>query len=142
MSYQPKRMQGEDPYKKMRREYEKESKTTSGTKRKGGKASIVFKVLAAIYVIITIVFYVSILRLNLLPNNILAIVTVVEVIFTLLVGVGLAKNHKTKKLNIFCLIIALLYLVYIFMQQTILTQQQISLEICSKKYKKQKNIML
>ena len=108
MSYQPKRMQGEDPYKKMRREYEKESKTTSGTKRKGGKASIVFKVLATIYVIITIVFYVSILRLNLLPNNILAIVTVVEVIFTLLVGVGLAKNHKTKKLNIFCLIIAII----------------------------------
>ena len=108
MSYQPKRMQGEDPYKKMRREYEKESKSTSRNKSKGGKASVVFKTLALIYVIITIVFYVSILKLNMLPNNILAIVTVAIVIFTLLIGIGLAKNHKTKKLNVFCLIIAII----------------------------------
>lgn len=108
MSYQPKRMQGEDPYKKMRREYEKESKSIYNSKRKGGKASIVFKILALIYVIITIVFYVSVLRLNLLPNNILALFTILELIITLLIGIGLGKNHKTKKLNIFCLIIAII----------------------------------
>ena len=108
MSYQPKRMQGEDPYKKMRREYEKESNSTYNNKRKGGKASIVFKILALIYVIITIIFYVSVLRLNLLPNNFLAIFTIVEIIFTLLIGIGLAKIHKSKKLNVFCLIIAII----------------------------------
>ena len=62
-------MQGEDPYKKMRREYEEESKITSNKKKPCGKASIIFKILALIYGIITIIFYVSVLRLNLLPNN-------------------------------------------------------------------------
>ena len=123
MSYQPKRMQGEDPYKKMRRKYEEESrnysaprknnnsynKKSSKTKRKsGGKLGVVFKLLTLIYIVITIIFYVSVLRLNLLPTSYVTIFTIAEVIFTLLIGIGLAKTHKTRKLNIFCLIIALL----------------------------------
>ena len=123
MSYQPKRMQGEDPYKKMRRKYEEESrnysaprknynsysKQTRKPKRKsGGKLGVVFKLLTLIYIVITIMFYVSVLRLNLLPTSYVTIFTIAEVIFTLLIGIGLAKTHKTRKLNIFCLIIALL----------------------------------
>ena len=116
MSYQPRRMQGEDPYKKMRRKYEDEGREYMAKNRKSGskkgktksKPSMFFKILALIYVIITIIFYVSVLRLNLLPTSYVTIFTIAEVIFTLLIGIGLAKTHKTRKLNIFCLIIALL----------------------------------
>lgn len=116
MSYQPRRMQGEDPYKKTRKNYANENKNYKSknnnyknTKSKSGsKVGVVFKILALIFIIITIVFYVSVLRLNLLPNNYITIFTIAEVIFTLLIVIGLGKTHKTKKLNIFCLIIALL----------------------------------
>lgn len=121
MSYQPRRMKGnaEDPYKKMRKKYEEESrsyssprnynkKTTKTKNKSGGKLGIVFKILTLIYVVITVIFYVSVLRLNLLPSNFVTIFTIAEIVFTLLIGIGLAKTHKTKKLNIFCLIIALL----------------------------------
>ena len=116
MSYQPRRMQGEDPYKKMRKMYEEEGRVDMAKSRKQGskngkvktKANVFFQILAVIYVAITIIFYVSVLRLNLLPDSYVTIFTIAEVIFTLLIGVGLAKTHKTKKLNIFCLIIALL----------------------------------
>lgn len=116
MSYQPKRMQGEDPYKKMRRMYEEEGKVDMAKRRKQSpkkgkgktKANVFFQILTVIYVAITIIFYVSVLRLNLLPDTYVTIFTIAEIIFTLLIGVGLAKTHKTKKLNIFCLIIALL----------------------------------
>ena len=116
MSYQPRRMQGEDPYKKMREKYAEEGRIDMAKGRKQSskkgkvktKANVFFQILAVIYVAITIIFYVSILRLNLLPDSYVTIFTIAEVIFTLLIGVGLAKTHKTKKLNIFCLIIALL----------------------------------
>ena len=116
MSYQPKRMQGEDPYKKMRRMYEEEGKVDMAKRRKQSpkkgkgktKANVFFQILTVIYVAITIIFYVSVLRLNLLPDTYVTIFTIAERVFTLLIGVGLAKTHKTKKLNIFCLIIALL----------------------------------
>ena len=116
MSYQPRRMQGEDPYKKMRRNYENESrnyKTKSNNynakkNKSADKLSIVFKILALIYVIITIIFYVSVLKLDLLPNSYITIFTIAEVVFTMLMVVGLGKTHKTRKLNIFCLIIVLL----------------------------------
>ena len=116
MSYEPRRMQGEDPYKKMRRDYENEGKnykTKSNNynekkKKNSGKLGIVFKILAIIFVIITIVFYVSILNLNLLPSSYITIFTIAIVVFTMLIVIGLGKTHKTRKLNIFCLIIVLL----------------------------------
>ena len=116
MSYEPRRMQGEDPYKKMRRDYENEGrnyKTKSNNynekkKKNSGKLGIVFKILAIIFVIITIVFYVSILNLNLLPSTYITMFTIAIVVFTMLMVIGLGKTHKTRKLNILCLIIVLL----------------------------------
>ena len=117
MSYTPRRMQGEDPYKKMREQYEDSSrergknysnKYSSGKKKKITKLDVVFRILTVIYVAITLIFYISVLRLDLLPTNYVTIFTIAEVIFTLLIGIGLAKKHKTYKLNVFCLIIALL----------------------------------
>ncbi len=124
MSYEPRRMNGEDPYKRMRREYEEEgrmSRNTNTNKRtnsknngKGKKKQRIttqdtfFRILAVIFVAITLIFYIAILKLNMLPANYLAIFTIVEIIFTLLVVVGLAKKKKTYKLNVFFLIIAIL----------------------------------
>lgn len=113
MSYQPKRMQGEDPYKKMRKKYEEEGRgymSRNGKKRTGklNTIDIIFKILAVIFTIITIIFYTSILKLDLLPNNYIVAFTIAEIVFTLLMIIGLAKKHKTYKLNIFCLIIVLL----------------------------------
>ena len=113
MSYQPKRMQGEDPYKKMRKKYEEEGREymSRNSKKRTGKRNtidIIFKILAVIFTIITIIFYTSILKLDLLPNNYIVAFTIAEIVFTLLMVIGLAKKHKTYKLNIFCLIIVLL----------------------------------
>ena len=76
--------------------------------KKTSKLGIVFKILALVFVIITIVFYISILKLDLLPNSYITIFTIAEVVFTMLIVIGLAKTHKTYKINIFCLIIVLL----------------------------------
>ena len=74
-----------------------------------------FRILTLAYIIITIVFYSSILRLNLLPSGYVVAFTIAEIIFTLLIAIGLGKRHKTYKLNIFCLIIAILVsCVYIY----------------------------
>lgn len=116
MSYQPKRMKNNDSSSNRKNSYntknynykEKPAGYKIKKSKKSSKFDIVLKILALAYVIITIIFYTSILRLNLLPNNFVAIFTIAEIIFTLLIGIGLAKKHKTYKLNIFCLIIALL----------------------------------
>lgn len=113
MSYQPKRMQGEDPYKKMRKKYEEEGREymSRNSKKRTGKLNtidIIFKILALIFAVITIIFYTSILKLDLLPTNYIVAFTIAEIIFTLLMVIGLAKKHKTYKLNIFCLIVVLL----------------------------------
>ena len=116
MSNQPKRMKDdENPYKKMRRNYEEASKdykpksnSNSKNNKSIDKLSVVFKVIALVFVIITIVFYVSILKLNLLPSSYITIFTIAVVVFTMLMVIGLGKKHKTRKLNIFCLVIVLL----------------------------------
>ena len=112
MSNQPKRMkEDENPYKRMRRNYEEASKNykpKSISNKSMDKLSIIFKILAVIFVIITIIFYVSILNLNLLPSSYITIFTIAIVVFTMLMVIGLGKNHKTRKLNIFCLVIVLL----------------------------------
>ena len=98
MNHQPRRMMNEESSSKK-------------TKRKMGEPNIMnvlFKIIALAFIIITIKFYMSILKLDLLPNNYIIIFTIAEIIFTILMLVGLAKKHKTYKLNILCLIIVLL----------------------------------
>lgn len=98
MSYEPRRMMNN-------------SSSTKKTNKKASKPNtigILFKIIAIAFVIITIKFYMSILKLDLLPNSYIMIFTIAEIIFTLLIIIGLAKKHKTYKLNILCLIIVLL----------------------------------
>lgn len=127
MSYEPRRMRNnENPYRKSakgssnmgyssNRNYTKSNKSSKPAKGKSGKSVVMFRILTLAYIIITIVFYSSILRLNLLPSGYVVAFTIAEIIFTLLIAIGLGKRHKTYKLNIFCLIIAILVsCVYIY----------------------------
>ena len=126
MSYHPRRMVNDDnPYKKNNystrestRSYysepkksgynhPKNNKKTSGNK-KTNKVMLAFKILALVFLITTIIFYISISKLNLLPTSYFVAFTLAEVILTSLIMIGLAKKHKTYKLNILCLIIMLL----------------------------------
>ncbi len=99
MSYQPRRMQGEDPYKKMRKMYEEEgrgdmAKSRKQSSKKGKvktKANVFFQILAVIYVAITIIFYVSILKLNKQKKKKITRMTTAEITITLLIGVALSK---------------------------------------------------
>ena len=98
MSYSPRRMMND-------------SSSPKNNKKRTGKRNtidIIFKILALIFAVITIIFYTSILKLDLLPTNYIVAFTIAEIVFTLLMVIGLAKKHKTYKLNIFCLIIVLL----------------------------------
>ena len=85
-----------------------ENTATSKKGRKDNKAlDIFFKLIAFAYVVITIIFYIAILKLNLLPGWVITIFTIAEIVFTLAMVIGLVKRHKTYKLTIISLIIVL-----------------------------------
>lgn len=77
--------------------------------------NVITKLFAFIYVVITIIFYISVIKMDLLPGIYVTIFTIAEIIFTLAMVIGIAKRHKTPKANIICLIIAiLLSIAYIY----------------------------
>lgn len=83
--------------------------------KRNNKLDIFLKLVAFAYVVITLIFYISVIKLNLLPGIYVTIFTIAEIFFTLAMVVGLIKNHKTPKLNLICLaIILLLSGIYIF----------------------------
>ena len=85
-----------------------ENTATSKKGRKDNKAlDTFFKLIAFAYVVITIIFYIAILKLNLLPGWVITIFTIAEIVFTLAMVIGLVKRHKTYKLTIISLIIIL-----------------------------------
>lgn len=90
----------------------KEQSNSNKSEKKNGKRNkkldIFLKVMAFIYTVITIIFYISVIKLNLLPGIYVTIFTIAEIIFTLAMVVGLIKQHKTPKLNLICLVIILL----------------------------------
>ena len=92
------------------------NKTKNNEKRtKSQKLPIFFLIMSLIFIIITGVFITSIIKMNLLPGKYLLIFSLVELIITVLIVCGLAKKHKTYKLNIFSLILAIVFsVIYIF----------------------------
>lgn len=85
-----------------------ENTATSRKGRKDNKAlDTFFKLIAFAYVVITIIFYIAIIKLNLLPGWVITIFTIAEIVFTLAMVIGLVKRHKTYKLTIISLIIIL-----------------------------------
>lgn len=87
----------------------KNEETASIRRNKNKTAKLnFFKLVAFVYVVITIIFYISILKMNMLPGLVIAIFTIAEIIFTFAMVVGLIKRHKTYKLTVLCFIIVLL----------------------------------
>ena len=84
-----------------------ESNTSRKRKKRNKTLDAFLKVIAFAFVVITIIFYISILKLNLLPGWVIAIFTIAEIIFTFAMIIGLLKRHRTYKLTIFCFIIIL-----------------------------------
>lgn len=76
--------------------------------KRNNKLDAFLKIIAFIYIVITIIFYISIIKLDLLPGLYVTIFTIAEIIFTLAMTVGVLKTHKTPITNIICLIIILL----------------------------------
>lgn len=94
-----------------------ELKTSSKGKncKRDKRLDVFLKLIAFIYVVVTIIFYISVIKLNLLPGIYVTIFTIAEIFFTLAMLMGLLKVHKTPKLNLICLIVILLLSgVYIF----------------------------
>ena len=82
---------------------------------KDKKSNIFFMIMALIFVIITGVFFTSIVKMNMLPGKYVLVFSLVELVLTVLIVIGLAKTHKTKKLNIFCLVLTIIFsIIYIF----------------------------
>lgn len=92
------------------------NKTKNNEKRtKSQKLPIFFLITTLIFIIITGVFITSIVKMNLLPGKYVLIFSLVELIITVLIICGLAKKHKTYKLNIFSLFLAIIFsVIYIF----------------------------
>ena len=99
---------GEDYRINKAENYHTKPKTKKETRKKNKTFNNFLKVIAFIYVVITIVFYISVVKMDLLPALFVTIFTIAEIIFTLAITVGLVKRHKTYKLNIFCLIVVLI----------------------------------
>lgn len=99
-----------------------ENAATSKKRRKDNKAlGTSFKLIAFAYVVITIIFYISILKMNMLPGWVIAIFTIAEIVFTLAMVVGLIKKHRTYKLTVLCFIIVLLVSgIYIYVTRYVL----------------------
>lgn len=79
-----------------------------GKNKRNNKLDAFLKVMAFIYSVITIVFYISVVKMDLLPGIYVTIFTIAEIIFTLAMVVGLVKVHKRPTINIICLIVILL----------------------------------
>lgn len=76
--------------------------------KRNNKLDAFLKLVAFIYVVISLIFYISIVKLDMLPGIYVTIFTVAEIIFTFAMVVGLVKVHKKPTMNIVCFIIILL----------------------------------
>ena len=83
--------------------------------KRNGKLDAFLKLIAFVFVVITIIFYISVLKLDMLPGMYVTIFTVAVIIFTFAMVIGLVKTHKKPTINIICfLIILLLSGVYLY----------------------------
>ena len=90
-------------------EYKRASNSSNRkTKRKRKTSNLIFKILGLIYLAITIMFYISTVKTDIIPMFYLIIFTIVEVVLTLGLSIGIMKYRKTIKTNVICLIIAII----------------------------------
>lgn len=77
------------------------------SRRRNPRLDGILKLLAFVYVVITIIFYIAVRKVNLLPTSYTVIFTIAEIVFTILMIRGILKNRKSLKINIICIIIVL-----------------------------------
>ena len=77
------------------------------SKRRNTKLDGILKLLAFVYVVITIIFYIAVRKVNMLPTSYTVIFTIAEIVFTILMIRGILKNRKSLKINIICIIVVL-----------------------------------
>ena len=82
-------------------------KSEKNSKRRNPKLDVMLKLLAFAYVVITIIFYIAVRKVNMLPTSYTVIFTIAEIIFTILMIRGILKNRKSLKINVICIIIVL-----------------------------------
>lgn len=88
---------------------------TKTVKKRSKKTPLVFKIVTLAYLVITVIFFVSIIKMNMLPGKYVLIFSLVELLLTVFVALGLWRPKKLCKTNIICTIIAvILSAVYIF----------------------------
>lgn len=96
--------------KRMKEEPKREKKGVKcekNSKRRNPKLDVMLKLLAFAYVVITIIFYIAVRKVNMLPTSYTVIFTIAEIIFTILMIRGILKNRKSLKINVICIIIVL-----------------------------------
>lgn len=101
----------------MSQEFYKTKKKVNSTKRKQrAKAlNVLLELVAFVYVVISIIFYISVIKMDLLPGIIVTIFTIAEILFTFVITKGLLKKHKKATKNIICFImIVVLSTIYIY----------------------------
>ena len=93
-----------------RRKKEENNKDKKSTKneKNNPKGNIIFKILAFVYFLITIVFYIAVIQIDMLPTLYTVVFTIAEILFTYLIIRGIAKSRKGYVINIICIIIAIL----------------------------------
>ena len=93
--------------RRIKEENNKDKKSTKNEKN-NPKGNIIFKILAFVYFLITIVFYIAVIQIDMLPTLYTVVFTIAEILFTYLIIRGIAKSRKGYVINIICIIIAIL----------------------------------
>lgn len=93
--------------RRIKEENNKDKKSTKNEKN-NPKGNIIFKILAFVYFLITIIFYIAVIQIDMLPTLYTVVFTIAEILFTYLIIRGIAKSRKGYVINIICIIIAIL----------------------------------
>ncbi len=82
-------------------------KKENGIEKKHPILSIIFKIFALIYLVITVIFFVAVMKLNMLPGLYVTLFSVIEALLTIALIFGLAKLHTKLVLNIISLLLVI-----------------------------------
>ena len=96
--------------KRMKEEPKRGKKGVTSQKNSKGRnprLDGILKLLAFVYVVITIIFYIAVRKVNMLPTSYTVIFTIAEIIFTILMIRGILKKRRSLKINIVCIIVIL-----------------------------------
>lgn len=89
--------------------------------KRSPKLDTTLKLFAFAYVVITIIFYIALMKMDMIPTFYIVVFTIAEVFFTVSMVMGLIRKHRTYKLNLICLLIVIIVSsIYLFATRYIL----------------------